>query len=110
MQAVTPGDLATGLKVLGLDEEALPVPRSLCLSWNLDLNTFTFRVAVGDKLFTHCGVLFTVNGLFDPLGLIAPVTIRRQALLRELSADVHDWDTELPVDRLNKWKKNHCRI
>ena len=104
MKAFTPGDLATGLKDLGLDEEALPVQRSLGLCWNIDLDTFTFRVAVGDKPFTRRGVLSTVNSLFDPLGLVAPVTIRGRALLRELSADVQDWDTELPADRLNKWE------
>lgn len=76
MQAFAPGDLAAALKDLGLDKEALPVQRSLGLCWNIDCDTFTFRVAVSDKPFTLHGVLSTVNSLFDPLGLVAPVTIR----------------------------------
>lgn len=104
MQAFTPADLAAGLKDLCLDEEALPVQRSLGLCWNIDSDTFTFRVAVSDKPFTRRGVLSTVNSLFDPLGLVAPVTIRGRALLRELSADIQDWDTELPADKFIKWE------
>ena len=104
MQAFTPGELAAGLKDLGLDEEVLPVQRSLGLCRNIDSDTFTFRVAVNDKPFTRRGVLSTVNSLFDLLGLVAPVTIRGQALLRELSADVHEWDTELPAEKFNKWE------
>lgn len=103
MQAFTLGDLAAGRKDLGLNEEALPVHRSLGLCWNIDSDTFTFRVAVSDKPFTRRGVLSTVNSLFDPLGLVAPVTIQGRALLREPSADIHDWDTELPADML-KWE------
>ncbi|XP_061698520.1 uncharacterized protein LOC133512687 [Syngnathoides biaculeatus] len=103
MQAFAPGDLAAGLKDLGLGEEDLPVQRSLGLCWNIDCDAFTFRVAVSDKPFTRRGVLSTVNSLFDPLGLVAPVTIRGRVPLRELSADVYDWDTELPAEQFIKW-------
>ncbi|KAK0139185.1 hypothetical protein N1851_024265 [Merluccius polli] len=104
MQAFTPDDLAADLRDLGLDKEELPVQRSLGLCWNIDFDTFTFKVAVNDKPFTRRGVLSTVNSLFDPLGFVAPVTIKGRALLRELSADIHEWDTELPADKLNKWE------
>ncbi|KAK0137151.1 hypothetical protein N1851_026658 [Merluccius polli] len=86
MQAFTPDDLAADLRDLGLDKEELPVQRSLGLCWNIDSDTFTFKVAVNDKPFTRRGVLSTVNSLFDPLGFVAPVTIKGRALLRELSS------------------------
>lgn len=63
VQAFTLGDLAAGRKDLGLNEEALPVHRSLGLCWNTDSDTFTFRVAVSDKPFARRGVLSTVNSL-----------------------------------------------
>lgn len=96
--------MAVGLRDLDLDKEALPVQSSLGLCWDIDSDTFTFRVAVSDKPFTHRGVLSMVNSLFDPLGFVAPVTIRGQALLRELSTEVCDWDADLPVEKLNKWE------
>ncbi|XP_057704031.1 uncharacterized protein LOC130922855 isoform X1 [Corythoichthys intestinalis] len=82
----------------------LPVQRSLGLCWSIATDTFTFQVAVSDKPFTRRGVLSTVNSLFNPLGLVAPVTIRGQALLRELSTDTLDWDAELPAKNVVKWE------
>ena len=104
MQAFPPEDRAAGLKDLGLDDGALPMQRSLGLCWDIDSDTFTFKVAVSGKPFTRRGVLSTVNSLFDPLGFAAPVTIKGRALLRELSTEVHDWDAKLPADKLNKWE------
>lgn len=104
MQAFPAEDLAASLKDLGLDSETLPVQRSLGLCWDIDSDTFTFRVAVSDKPYTRLGVLYTVNSLFDPLGFAAPVTIKGRALLRELATEVYDWDTELPGDKRNKWE------
>ncbi|KAI3374254.1 hypothetical protein L3Q82_005948 [Scortum barcoo] len=62
------------------------------------------KVAVSDKPYTRRGVLSTVNSLFDPLGFAAPVTIKGRALLREFTTEVHEWDTELPGDKRNKWE------
>ncbi|KAI4881114.1 hypothetical protein NFI96_016565, partial [Prochilodus magdalenae] len=104
MQAFPPEDLAAGLKDLGLDKEALPVQRSLGLCWDIDSDTFKFKVTMSDKPFTRRGVLSTVNSLFDPLGFAAPVIIQGRALLRELCTEAREWDAELPADKLNKWE------
>ena len=104
MQAFPPEDLAKDLKDLGLKDEDLPTQRSLGLCWDINSDTFTFKVAVSDKPFTRRGVLSTVNSLFDPLGFAAPVTIQGRALLRELSTDAHDWDTELLEDKKGSWE------
>lgn len=104
MRAFPSEDLAAGLRDLDLDKEALPVQSSLGLCWDIDSDTFTFRVAVSDKPFTRRGVLSMVNSLFDPLGFDALVTIRGRAFLRELSTEVCDWDADLPVKKLNKWE------
>lgn len=77
---------------------------SLGLCWDINTDTFTFKAAVSDKRFTRRGVLSTVNSLFDPLGFVVPVTIQGRALLRELSAKVQDWDSELPEDKKGSWE------
>jgi hypothetical protein len=55
----------------------------------------SFEVA---KPFTRRGVLSSINSLFDPLGLTAPVTIAGKSLLREAMTGNHDWDAPLPSD------------
>lgn len=46
-----------------------------------------------------------MNRIFDPLGLVAPVTIQGRALVRELAKDVHGWDTSLPEEKRKKWEE-----
>lgn len=45
-----------------------------------------------------------VNSLYDPLGFLAPVTIRGRLLLRELSKQAEDWDSPLPDDMEGEWR------
>lgn len=104
MQAFEPEELASNIKDLGLDDETLPVQRSLGLCWDISTDTFTFKVAVTDKPYTRRGVLSVVNSIFDPLGFAAPVTVRGRLLLRELSSGVQDWDAPLPDDKMPTWE------
>ncbi|XP_051816711.1 uncharacterized protein LOC127537707 [Acanthochromis polyacanthus] len=104
MQAFEPEELASGIKDLGLDDETLPTQRSLGLCWDLNTDTFTFKVAVANKPYTRRGVLSIINSIFDPLGLAAPVTVRGKLLLRELAGGIQDWDALLPDDRLSTWE------
>lgn len=104
MRAFKPEELATGIRDLGLDDEALPTQRSLGLCWDINTNMFTFKVDVADKPYTRRGVLSVVNSIFDPLRLAAPVTIKGKLLLRELSNGVQDWDTPLPDENVSMWE------
>ncbi|KAJ0049815.1 hypothetical protein NL108_003586 [Boleophthalmus pectinirostris] len=104
MQAFCPEDCAAVVKDLDLGGEEAQSQRSLGLIWETMTDTFTFSVATTDKPFTRRGVLSSVNSVFDPLGLLAPVTIQGRALLRELTSETSDWDTPLPEDKLSKWE------
>ncbi|XP_062393459.1 uncharacterized protein LOC134080863 [Sardina pilchardus] len=103
MEAFPSDDYAKDLKDLDLQIDSPPIQRSLGLSWNLQNDTFTFRVANSDKPFTRRGVLATVNSLFDPLGLVAPITIRGKLLLRELTSTTVDWDAPLSTEKEAEW-------
>lgn len=92
------------LKDLGLGEEATLIQRSIGLCWEVTIDTFTFQTSSGNKPYTRRGVLSTVNGLYDPIGFAAPVTIQGRLLLRELSKGVDDWDTPLPAERCREWE------
>lgn len=41
--------------------------------------------------------------LFDPLGLVAPISIQGKFHLRELTQDTTDWDEPLPADKEEEW-------
>ncbi|KAK7889072.1 hypothetical protein WMY93_024632 [Mugilogobius chulae] len=104
LQAFPAGDHAKEVKDLYLGAETVPAQRSLGLSWEVKMDTFTFQVSISDKPYTRRGVLSTINSLFDPLGFVAPVTIQGKSLLRELTLDGTDWDAPLPQDKHNMWQ------
>ncbi|KAM7373874.1 hypothetical protein PAMP_006564 [Pampus punctatissimus] len=97
-------DCVPVIKDLDLSEETTPMQRSLGLLWEIKTDTFTFSASTAVKPFTRRGVLSTVNSVFDPMGLLALVTIQGRALLRELTSELTDWDTPLPVNKLKKWE------
>ncbi|XP_013856679.1 uncharacterized protein LOC106512653, partial [Austrofundulus limnaeus] len=103
MEAFPTEDRAKDLKDLDLGVDPLPVQRSLGLCWDLQSDSFTYHVPKDSKPFTCRGVLSTVNSLYDPLGLVAPIVMQGKALLRELSCGMKDWDEPLPPEKHEKW-------
>ncbi|XP_014824793.1 PREDICTED: uncharacterized protein LOC106904820 [Poecilia mexicana] len=103
-EAFPPEDCAPLIKDLDLEQEATPTQRSLGLLWEITTDMFTFSASTTIKPFTRRGVLSTVNSIFDPLGLLAPITICGRALLRELATDQNEWDNPLPEEKREKWE------
>ena len=104
MCSFPPEDLAKDIGVLDLSKDSLPIQRSLGLSWDLQTDTFTFRVSSDIKPYTPRGVLSTVNSIYDPLGLVAPVVVTGKLLLRELIKEKPSWDFPLPETRRAEWE------
>ncbi|XP_006822097.1 uncharacterized protein LOC102801573 [Saccoglossus kowalevskii] len=108
-----PSDIhAKDLQCLDLNQDMLPTQRSLGIQWSLHLDTFTYKVNFQEKPFSRRGVLAIVNSIYDPLGILAPVTIEGKRILRGLIAetskvkeDTHvGWDDPLPEEYLPRWK------
>ena len=97
MNAFPVDDLAKDLKNLDFSVESLPQQRSLGLIWDLETNTFSFKVCTEEKPFTKRGILSTINSLFDPIGFVAPVVIQGKILVQQLISNKCDWDADLPV-------------
>ena len=84
---------------------------ALGLTWDVVRDCIVIRSEVPDRCFTRRGVLATVNAVFDPLGISAPVVLEGKLLLREFlsssdeSASVSSaqWDEELPDSRRPAW-------
>ena len=104
MESFAPEDLAKDLKYLDLGADPLPVQRSLGLSWDLESDSFTFKVSSEERPFTKRGVLSTVNSLYDPLGFVAPITVQGKALIRELTSEQCEWDDPLPPEKEQYWR------
>lgn len=103
-------DRASELCDLDLSKDVKPVQRSLGVYWDLETDTFTFRVSHENKPFTRRGVLSVINSLFDPLGIASPVVIKGKMILRSMSIHLKnrqlgEWDEPLPEEHHPAWNE-----
>ena len=84
----------------------------LGMSWDMGGDTLSVSSVLMDRPFTKRGMLSSVNSLFDPLGLVSPVTLGGKIIMRlTLSGQVGDsssacgWDDDLPAEFLPKWEE-----
>ncbi|XP_028304259.1 uncharacterized protein LOC114464360 isoform X2 [Gouania willdenowi] len=98
-------DLAAATQGLELGQTSPPMQRSLGLGWDLATDLFKFQVTVNDKPFTKRGVLSVINSVYDPLGFAVPVIVEGRTILRDISTNINEWDTELPKDKLEQWRQ-----
>ncbi|XP_028404109.1 uncharacterized protein LOC114526789 [Dendronephthya gigantea] len=111
MEAFNTEDRAKNVKDLELRQDTLPAQRSLGVLWDLQNDTFTFKVNLQERPFTRRGVLSVINSYYDPLGLAAPVILVGKLLLQQLVAMGKEkgkdrslrWDDPLPEHLKRRW-------
>ncbi len=82
----------------------------LGLAWNCESDTIHFNLAhVADKArgmeATKRNVLSLLASLFDPLGIISPVTVSMKILFQEICNSKIDWDEVLTGEIKRKWDR-----
>ncbi|XP_053380273.1 uncharacterized protein LOC128548811 [Mercenaria mercenaria] len=92
---------ASTVGVLDSDE----LIKILGLRWNptSDMLSFPPRVISQLDKVTKRAVLKYTYRIYDPLGLLSPVTIRTKILLQDLWKKSYDWDVPLPEDIQHAW-------
>ena len=75
----------------------------LGLHWNKTSDTIAvpFPAKLGDV--TKRGVLQTLASIYDPLGILSPITLQGKLLFRELCDRGLTWDHQLPEDLGSRW-------
>ena len=112
-------DLESPIKVRAEDTETfakqqLGVPNGeqasiLGLSWNKEKDTIGIKFPSGVAEPTKRGILGKVARIYDPLGLVAPITLTGKMLYREVCNAKLAWDTKLPYElsrKLMKWEES----
>ena len=97
-------DRGKNVKCLDLERDRLSSERTLGLKWEVESDSFCFEFKDKRKPVTRRGILSTVSSVFDPLGIIAPVTLRGKALLQRLCMSSCGWDDVIPVPLSEEWE------
>lgn len=91
------------------EPEVNEVTKLLGMCWNSSEDVFSFKgFSLGDKFdlrFTKRNVLSLIARLFDPLGLISPLTMYAKILFQEIWRLGLSWDEILPHDLQLKFQQ-----
>ena len=105
LDVIPQSEMASQLRNLSLDIEALPIERALGLEWNVEGDCFQFNISQKDKPRTRRGILSMVFSIFDPLGFVAPFVLSTKVILQRLCKKVLGWDEIIPEEDLFEWQK-----
>ena len=86
-----------------LDLDQLPIERTLGVHWNVEEDTFCFKIKPCDKPNTMRGVLSCVSSFYDPIGFAAPVVLNAKKIRQACWRRKLKWDDPLEQDLLKSW-------
>ncbi|XP_069989477.1 uncharacterized protein [Penaeus vannamei] len=90
---------------LDLSKDDLPVERTLGVHWSMAEDCFTFKSCLGDKPLTRRGVLSIVASIYDPLGMVAPLTLPAKMILQDMCQMQIGWDENMGDKEAARWRK-----
>ncbi|GAB0095822.1 uncharacterized protein DMENIID0001_112520 [Sergentomyia squamirostris] len=94
--------------VISFDEDTIPSIRTLGIVWHPQTDTFHFDpIEVPEEVSKRIMLSITMRA-FDPIGFIAPITIRGKLIVQKCFENILDWDEEPPDDLANDWTE-YCK-
>ena len=77
----------------------------LGLGWNESEDTVSISFEKKDSEPTKRGVLQTLASIYDPLGIVSPVTLIGKIIFRDICDQHLKWDSELPENLRERWRR-----
>ena len=77
----------------------------LGLGWNESEDTISISFEKKDSEPTKRGVLQTLASIYDPLGIVSPVTLMGKIIFQDICDQHLKWDSELPEHLRERWRR-----
>lgn len=92
-------------RIKGLETKTDEVIKILGLTWNVDKDAFEYTVRLPQVQYpiTKRRALSDIARLFDPLGWLAPVTVKAKIFIQRIWITGIKWDENLPQENLDEW-------
>ncbi len=91
--------------VVDLDLDKLRIDRALGVQWNIQNDTFGFKVNKPEAVHSRRKILSLVSSIYDPLGIAAPLLLPAKKILQELCRSQIGWDEIIPPEFSTIWEK-----
>ena len=98
-ESIPQSERSKEMKNINIQDDTLPVERTLSLEWHIESDTFKFKVSKKERPATRRGVLSIISSIFDPLGFVAPFVLPAKRLLQS-SCRLLGWDKEISGENL----------
>ena len=102
IESVAESERAISVKDLLLDRP--PTECALGVRWDVETDTFGFKISLKDKPITRRGILSIVSSVYVPLGFVAPFILPAKRLLQDLCRKSLGWDDLVLNEDLACWK------
>lgn len=103
LSAIEEEQRGKNIRSLDLDKDKLPFDHALGLLWNVEDDTFRFTIILNEKPHTHRGILSMVSSVFDPLGILAPLTLPAKQFLLQLCKEGYGWNKTISTSQSRQW-------
>ncbi|XP_018395453.1 PREDICTED: uncharacterized protein LOC108773956 [Cyphomyrmex costatus] len=113
IQALQDQNFSVNPKEFGLSPDKTTEKRTLGITW--DCHTDEFKCSSINHLPhldvpTKRRVLSRIALIYDPLGLVGPVTLLAKIIMQELWRLKLEWDEAIPLDLYTKWKRFEAEL
>lgn len=92
------------------DASEEPALKLLGLNWDPASDTFLFKTHLMAKGPTKRSILSDIARVFDPLGLLSPITMFTKHLMQRLWTDGIGWDDPVSGDIERLWSRYHSEL
>ena len=75
--------------------------RPLGVLWTIENDSLGFNVTFKTGVLTRFGILPTINGIYDLLGIASPFLLKGRKVLQEITAEKVSWDAQVSVQHVN---------
>ena len=105
LEAIPECERAAQAQLIDLSNDTLPAETALGIFWDVESDTLGYRVTDKDKPVTRRGILSKVSAVYDPMGMVGPVTLKAKQILQELTRLKLDWDEPIPPHLQSQWQE-----
>ena len=79
------------------------VERPLGVQWTIENDTLGFNITFKSGALTRRGILATISGIYDLLGIASPFLLKGRKILQEITGEKVSWDADVDAKHLNAW-------